>query len=216
MNWRERLEGAEARINALSLRERALMTLAVLAVVFLLWDALVMGPINSRSETTRTQLEEVGERVDSTNRAIEDFVRGLEDDEQAELAAEREGLEARIERLEARLEDVHGGVSSPRAAVDTLARLLADQPGLELIELENLPPEALEGRDGDTGGVWIHRVRLVFQAAFDDGLGYLERVENLPEGVYWESVDISVPAWPENRVELVLYSLAVDEAWLGI
>jgi MSHA biogenesis protein MshJ len=65
-------------------------------------------------------------------------------------------------------------------------------------------------------GLFVHRVRLVIESDFGGIRDYLGLIEDLPSGVFWDSLKLDVPAWPANRAELVLYSLALDDNWLGI
>lgn len=219
MSPRARLRVLGERINGFSLRERGLLFLAVLATVFLLWDLVVMSPISDRKETTQESLEEIRGRVASLNDSIQSMVRAGQRDPDAELAARRDALFQEISTLEQRINELHSGVSSPDRAVRVLARLLADRSDLTVVSLENLPSKPLLGTglaNGGQAGIFVHRVRLVVESDFDGVLAYMALIEKLPEGVYWESLKLEVPAWPTNQVEMVLYSLALNDGWLGI
>jgi MSHA biogenesis protein MshJ len=219
MSPRVRLQALAERVNGFSLRERGLLFLAILAAVFLLWDWAVMGPINERQKRTQDQLEQVRDRVTNLNESIQSMVQQRQRDPDAELTARRDALQEEVAKLETRINELHSGVSSPDRAVRVLARLLADRPDLSVVRLENLPSTPLVGTElanGGQAGIFVHRVRLVVESDFEGILGYMGLIENLPEGVYWESLKLEVPEWPRNRVEMVLYSLALNDGWLGI
>jgi len=216
MSIRARIQSLAERINGLSLRERGLLFLAILAVIFLLWDLAVMRPIESRRQATQAQLEQVRDRVDQLSSSIQTMIRERNRDPNAELTARANALEEQIEELKKRISQLHGGVSDPRNAIDVLATLLDERPGLRLVSLENMPPEPLlAGDPAGGGGIFIHRVQLVVEADFGGVLEYMGLVERLPAGVYWESLELDVPEWPTNRVEMVLYSVALDDGWVG-
>lgn len=216
MNVSVRIQSLAGRINSLSLRERGLMFLAILAAVFLAWDMAVMGPINERQRTTQAELEQVRERVASLNESIQSLVQQGRNDPNEDLARRRDALQQEIAALEARISELHSGVSSPERAVRVLAQLLADRSDLTVESLENLPSSPLVGAEIGAGtGVFVHRVRLVVTSDFHGILDYMGLIEELPDGIYWESVRLEVPAWPTNRVEMVLYSLALNDSWLG-
>lgn len=217
MNPMERLQGLAERINALSLRERGLLGLAVLAVVFLLWDLFFMSGLRARHERIQSQIEQVQGQVRALTESIQQTAVAGSDDPQAALEQQRSELAAEISRLESRLSDALGEVSTPAETRSMLAELLEEHPGLELITLENLPVDRLSTTDGEPiAGVFIHRVSVVIEGRHGTVRDYLDRVSELPGGVFLETLDLSVEQWPSNRVELVFYSLTLDDRWLGV
>lgn len=212
-----RLNQLAERINGLSLRERGLFALAVLAVILLLWDALLMNPVRERQQRVQAELEQVRERVSGLTTSIQALAveRAQRPDEA--LVQRRLALLSEIEFLEQRLRQAHGEVGDPRQSVSLLTGLLAERAGLNLVKLENLPAQALAGIDDQpVPGLFVHRVRLVLDANHEGIRDYLALLAELPTGVFLESMHLTVPDWPRNRVELILFSLSFDENWLGV
>lgn len=217
MTFRARLRKLTEHINGLSLRERALLMLAVFAIIFLIWDFSTMRPLNERQETVRDDLQNVRERVSALTRNLQQLASQRARDPNRELASEREALQAEIDNLEVRLADRHGGIATPEESVSVLAGLLARRAGVEIVELENLPPGRLESGSGNpVPGLFVHRVRVVIESDFAGIRNYLDRTSELPRGVFWESLDLTVEQWPTNRIELILYSVTLDDRWLGV
>lgn len=213
----EKIRQLGERIDGLSLRERMLLVLACLAVIFLLWDAFLMDPVRQRQATVQVELEQVRDRLAQLTTSIQTLATRSDDDRNRELQTRRNALEQEIARLEQRLAEQFDAAVSPRQAVATLAGLLEGQPGLTVLALENLPPQALGGVEGDVvTGIFVHRVRVSLEGDHATLRAYLERIPNLPGGVFLESMHLSVPGWPTNRIELMFYSLTLDESWLGV
>jgi MSHA biogenesis protein MshJ len=217
MKVMERIVAIEERINALSLRERALLGIAALAVVFMLWDLLFMSGLRERHDRVQNQIEQVQSQVQNLTQTIQQTAMASADDPQADLERQRRALNEDIERLEARLAQDLGDVSTPAETRAMLSSLLTESPGLSLISLENLPVEPLQAADAQPiPGVFIHRIRVLVEGEHAVVRDYLKRAADLPGGVYLESVDLVVDQWPVNRVELMFYSLALDDRWLGV
>ncbi|MEE4295972.1 MAG: hypothetical protein V2J20_05070 [Wenzhouxiangella sp.] len=213
----EKVIATEERINALSLRERALLGIAALAVVFMLWDLLFMSGLRERHDRVQNQIEQVQSQVQNLTETIQQTAIASADDPRADLERQRRALNEDIERLETRLADDLGEVSTPTETRAMLSSLLAESPGLSLISLENLPVQLLQAADAQPiPGVFIHRIRVLVEGEHAVVRDYLERAANLTGGVYLESVDLQVDQWPVNRVELMFYSLALDDRWLGV
>jgi MSHA biogenesis protein MshJ len=217
MTLKARLRKLAERINGLSLRERALLMLAVFAVIFLLWDFSTMQPLGERQQAVRAELENVRERVGDLTRNLQQLASERGRDPNRELSAERDALQAEIDRLEQRLAQRHGGIARAEESVSVLAGLLARRAGVDIVELENLPPDRLESASGNpVPGLFVHRVRVVIESDFEGIRNYLDRTAELPRGVFWESLDLTVEQWPTNRIELMLYSVTLDDRWLGV
>lgn len=212
-----RLTATAERINALSLRERGLLALAVLAVIFMLWDTLLMGPVRDRQQRTQTELEQLQQQVSALTSSIQTLAVERARSPDRELAQRQNALQDEVERLEQQLRKAFGEIGDPSQGLALLASLLADRSDLSLIDLENLPPESLRSHDAQIiSGVFVHRVRLTVDARHNAIRAYLAMLADLPEGVFLETMHLTVPGWPKNRVELVLYSLSLDENWLGV
>ncbi len=205
------------RVNGLSLRERGLLALAVLAVIFLLWDAMLMNPVRERQQRAQSELEQVGERVAGLTASIQALAVERAEGPDTSLVQRRNALRIEIASLEDRLVQAYDEVGDPRQSVPLLAGLLADRGELSLVALKNLPPQPLTGTDSQAiPGLFVHRVQLVVDASHEGIRDYLALLAELPDGVFLESMHLTVPDWPRNRVELVLFSLTLDDSWLGI
>ena len=41
-------------------------------------------------------------------------------------------------------------------------------------------------------------------------------IESLPRGLYLESMRLEALDWPVNRIEMIFYTLTLDEGWLDV
>ncbi len=211
-----RLQQLAERINGLSLRERGLLALAVLVVLLLLWDLFVMQPVRDRQQRVQGEIQQVSQRVNNLTLSIQALVTEHSDDPAVELRRRIDAVETELAALESRLLRTREQVGQPRQAVAVLAGLLEERPGLRLVSLENLPAERLQDNGEEVAGLFVHRVRLIIEADHAGVREYLQLVSSLPSGIHLESLLLSVPNWPSNQVELILYSLALDDKWLGV
>jgi len=64
--------------------------------------------------------------------------------------------------------------------------------------------------------LYRHGMRATFEGAYLDILDYLRALEALPWRFLWGEVSLEVPRYPIARVTLTVYSLSLDDAWIGI
>ena len=93
----------ELRLGALSLRERALVLVVGLGLVFAVWDALILRPANVRGEERASTLETIETRL-TTLRDTEARVRGVLESDPTSQDRQRETLlGTELERLNGRI-----------------------------------------------------------------------------------------------------------------
>ena len=91
-----RLQALAERIDHLSLRERALVFLAGVALLGMAWQMLLMDPLSRRARTAQQQLQGIHERLEATDLATRTLTMSP-----AALAATRNrALEARLAQLD--------------------------------------------------------------------------------------------------------------------
>lgn len=221
------------RIDALSLRERAFLFVGVLAVIYLIVANVVFPTLFS--DLTRLE-KELSAKRDQT-RALQTqsekiaSERGRDPNEisRKRLAELRQELRER----EGALAGVVRGVVSPRDMARMVEQMLQRNRALTVVSVENLPPTPLLADGGETpptagaapapaaapasaGGMYKHGLRIQLSGQYPDILRYLGALEALPWKVFWGEVQLQTEKYPVSRVTLVIYTLSLDEAWIGV
>jgi MSHA biogenesis protein MshJ len=227
-NLRQSLQRVAERIDALSLRERALMFVGMLAVLFVLASNVAFSSLFAE----RTRLDrELTVKRDQT-RALQAEIE--------KIAAERgrdpnEANRKRLTELKVQLREREGalsavlhGVVSPREMARLIEQALARNRALTVVAIENLAPVPLTGDGAEaapagappaapaSGGMYKHGLRIELTGRYPDILRYLHALETLPWKVFWGEIRLEAQTYPVSRVTLVLYTLSLDEAWIGV
>jgi len=221
------------RIDALSLRERAFLFVGVLAALYLIVANVVFPTLlgdlsrmekelNAKRDQTRvlqTQIEKIASE------------RGRDPNEisRKRLAELRQELRER----EGALAGVVRGVVSPRDMARMVEQMLQRNRALTVVSVENLPPTPLLADGGEAqpaagatpataaapasaSGMYKHGLRIQLSGQYPDILRYLGALETLPWKVFWGEVQLQTEKYPVSRVTLVIYTLSLDEAWIGV
>lgn len=213
-----RLEQIRDRINALSLRERVLVFLAVAAVVAFLWNALFMEPLATRQETAQEQVSNLRDRVANANDSIRQVIAARKEDPDAERRRRLAELEEELSQLDERLGAMTGDLVEPVRMAHVLEQILERQAGLQLISLKALAPRPLleDEELENLGNIYRHGVRLELEGSYTHVLRYLRALEELDSDLYWGRLDINMERYPRNRIVLVVHTLSMREGWIGV
>jgi len=210
---------ASSRFNAMSLRERGLVALAVLALVVLAWDRMLMNPLREQ----KAHLNQETQEIEKSLRVLADSISGRAEDNPMAAARERQTeLSRALTAVDAELESASAGLIPPPRMVDALRDVLDRQHGLRLVSVRNFPVTSLVPAPADSLGAqlmqgpFIHPLEIVVEGNYLDVLRYLQSVESLPWRFYWQALELKQTEYPTNRVRIRLNTLSMDKEWLGV
>jgi len=203
-------------------RERALWFFIALGAVILLLDTLLLegqrADIASHKQAIERAEQQIGQLV-AEQRRLSDAV-GEDPNEIARRdISEREET---IAELKAELAQRVDKFISPEQMQQVLRQLVQASDGVSLLYLESEPPRALSTTASennervDGAQVFSRGVRIGLTGNFHGLVAYLQMLENMPWVIGWSMLKIDASAYPDNRFELRLYTLSIDEEWLRV
>jgi len=221
-----RLGPVAERINHLSLRERAIVFAAGVAVLGMAWQNLLMDPLTRRAHNAQQQLQGVRERLEAADLAVRTAAQSPE----VMAAARNRALEERLAQLNAELSTAAHGYVAPERVANLLGELISRQQGLTLISLRNLPVQSLSldaeaARAGSAAGAnaaahdrgpFLHPVEVIVSGDYPSIVRYLQSLEQVPFRLHWERLELQVQHYPANRVRLVIGALSLSREWMSV
>lgn len=207
------------RIDALAARERALIFVALLAVLFVVASTLLFTP--QRSEQKRIE-QSIGEKR-TQMRTLEIQVQGMADrlarDPNAEKHARLEALRARIQQSDEALGRLVAGFVNPREMAQLVEQVLKKNRSLEFVKVENLAPVPVAGDTQpaapEESPIYKHGFRIEMKGDYRSIVTYLRALEELPWKVFWGEVMLESETYPVSRVQVVIYTLSRNRGWIG-
>jgi len=211
----KRLAGLLRQADALSVRERVLVFVTVLAVSGTIWHLAVMEPLLRQADAAREEIAATRDRIAAANQGLEDQVLQLariDTTNQTRYAL----IQREIEDLDEELAEYQGQLIDPAEMAFVLERVLKSQSGLRLKRIRNLGAEALTAdEEEDDVILYRHGLEIEVEGSYLDALAYLEEIEALPWRFYWQFLELDVLEYPKNRIRIEVSTLSLDEEWIG-
>lgn len=218
------LAGLEQKIDGCVLRERAILFLSALTVVFLLWSLLLQSPIDKQQKALKSQLNTLQTQrttLDNQVTAIRLAAANDPDLPQKNTIAQ---LTAELTELDGQLNSLSQGLVSADQLPQILQEVLLKTGELTLVQLQTLPTEELqlvvldEANEIAPGGagVFKHGVALRVSGNYFQVLKFLELLEQSQWRFYWERLNYTVSEYPRADIELRVYTLSAEEGLLGV
>ena len=226
------------RIDTLTVRERVVGFVMALAIAYGSWNMALFGPLEQRRSMLSATVWQLHEEIQALNAQVGKLamLRALDPD-----AANRERLvtlRAETTSLKQTIDDVAARLVPPKEMATVLEAVLTRETGLELVKLQGVgatpmlttSPAPSKSPETDTPAdavstkivpriamrLFKHGLEIRFQGEYLQARNYLLALESLAWDFLWESVDLQVTRHPLVEVEITVFSLSLDEAWIGV
>lgn len=212
MNARAMLSQLTERMDDLSLRERALLFVVVIGVVYFAVSGLLFRPLQQRREHLLQALHTEHNRTRTLNLQSRVIL-----NESGRTAASREqlvALKARLARIDASLQSMTQGLVTPKDMLALVQRALARSPGVTVVSVQNMPAVSAVSGKSPTA-LYRHGLKIVVDGRYPALVRYLQSLETLHWRVFWGRVHLTVTHYPVSRLTLVLYTLSLHRRWIG-
>lgn len=222
------LTEALQKVDALSLRERVILFVLMLAGIWAAMDALLLAPQERARKQAQERIVQARAKLAEAEQALVLRASQPDPDQMARQRLEnaRQTLNARMQtaaRLQARM-------VAPKDMLNVLQGMLRTQPGLRLGGLATLPPEPVgqPARPTPAGApqtpaaatsespLYKHGVKLTLVGDYAALTRYMESLERLPVGFYWARAELDASAHPAIALTLTLYTLSLERTWLTV
>lgn len=223
-DWRKSLKVYADRIDALSLRERAMIFGGILAVLFTIAYQLVFAPMRVEQAKLEKGVTAKISQLNKIQTDLQPLLKGLAQDPDETNRNRIAELMAQLEASGADVAAVTGGMVTPIDMTRLVQEVLASNRFVKVVKVENIPPvSVLTPQPADAtkpavGGMTLyqHGMRIEIKANYLDIVRTLRTMESLPWRIYWGEIEIKTEKYPVSHASVVFYTLNQTPAWMGI
>lgn len=236
--WKVQWQRLADRVDAFSLRERALVFLAIALVLIVSVNLLLIDPLLTRSKNLQKRIVQDELQIQAMRSQIEEMMAAANVDPDAAMKARLKDLRLQSEQATVTLQDIQSGLVPPQQIPALLQDLLRNNRSISLVSMKTLPVETLgvagpvpisntpaaagaaavptDPSTVPVGAIYKHSVEITVQGSYMDLLSYLDRIEALPWKMFWGKADVDGKNYPTVTLTLRLHTLSLDEAWLTL
>lgn len=228
---KQMLEQLQEKINALSLRERAILFLAISFALYTAVDYLLLAPLDLQQQK---QLKEI-HSIQAENSQLEaqalDIINRYRDDPNQAERQQLATLHKQIEAANTQIEDAVEGLIPPERMALALENLLHKQQGLKFVSIDSLPAEPIlqpttadeagsqftsEEEDDLVNSIYRHSFKIRFEGSYLETLAYLRELEALDWSFRWDQIEMTMLEYPTASITLMIHTISLDEELIGV
>jgi len=228
-----RLKPLADRIDALSLRERGIIFVAILGVLYFVAANLLFTPVKAEQERLQKQLQSKREQIQAIENQVQLVLTGGAHDPDAAKRERFNALQANLTAIDEALKQVTTGLVPPKEMARLVEQVLVKNTGLQILKVESLPatplidenpaPNPNERARGAKAGptpaglmVYKHGMRIELKGSYMDILRYLHALEGLPWKVFWGQATLQTEQHPASKLTLLIYTLSTQDSWITL
>lgn len=214
------------RIDAMTLRERAIVFAASALVLLFLFFALVANPMNDRMRAMTRDLQRKVADTRVLQEQVQAAINAPDDDPDGPRRTQIAELKARIGAADAQLAEHQRGMVPPERIPHLLEEMLRRDRRLELVALRSLPTVELftdqaassEPATPKRGAIKVYRhgVEVTLNGDYFELLRYLDALERLPYRMFWKDIDVAATDYPRITMKLTVYTLSFERNWVVV
>jgi MSHA biogenesis protein MshJ len=198
----------ETRIDAMQPRERILLLLAALVLLYLVADSFGFQPLFARQQQARQTIADREQQLELLRTRS-----GLLTGDGAAAAT----LQADLSELDTRGRQWFAHLLAPNQALSILEQVLAHQPGIVLRQASASKSELDEVPDGDGNssaapGIMRHQFELQLEGNYLATRDYLHALEALPWKFFWDDIRYEVTRYPQAHITLNIHTLGLQDS----
>lgn len=220
----EKLAQFIAKVDGMSLRERALIFAAAAFAVVSLINTFFLDPLLAQQKGLSSQVVQQQEKMKETQAQLASLLQAKQADEHAPQRERIRQLREQVAQGDAYLKATQDKLVPPEKMAALLEQVLAKNSRLQLVALNTLPVSLFiePSADGATKAVvqekqiFKHGVQMTVRGSYADLMQYLAALEKMPTQMFWGMAKLNVVQYPSAELTVTLYTLSLDKTWLQV
>lgn len=217
---KKQLQGLAGRIDAMSIRERAMIFITTLVALYFLAVNVLFGPLNMEKDRLQQQVNLKRQETLALEAQIQTMAATSVDGPESAKRKKIEALRESLKTMDAGLVQVTTGLVPPKEMARLMEQMLLKNSGLQVLSVESIPATPLLEGGGENAAagamVYKHGMNIEVKGGYLDILRYLKTLEGMPWKVFWGKVTLKTEKYPDSRASLLIYTLSTHEAWIGL
>ena len=224
------------RIDALTLRERAIIFAAAAGFIIFVMFFFALNPSYVKQRAMLDEITQQQDRISAVEAEITATIEAHTLDPDTAERARLAKIKADAAALSASLTAMQEGMVAPERMTGMLEQMLRAHRGLRLKSLRTLgessvasaappaaaaaggvvPAAAAQNAAAPPDLLHRHGVEMVVQGNYADMVAYMDALERMQGQVFWGAANLKSDTWPTATLTVVVYTINLDKKWLKL
>jgi MSHA biogenesis protein MshJ len=205
------------RVDAMSLRERVLIFLAVAVVLVAFADSALLEPILKRQKASSQRIQQQQDEIRAMQAQVQAYAQARSGDGASGKRQRFDKGGSELAALDREIAEKQRGLVTPERMAKMLSEIVRRDPDIELVSLRTLAATGLASAWGSAlSGIYRHGIEVAVAGSYFKTLNYVGQLERLPAKILWGNMELQAGAYPKVTLKITLYTLSPEKTWLSI
>jgi MSHA biogenesis protein MshJ len=205
------------RVDAMSLRERVLIFLAVAVVLVAFVDSALLEPILKRQKANSQRIQQQQDEIRAMQAQVQAYAQARSGDGASGKRQRFDKGGSELAALDREIAEKQRGLVTPERMAKMLSEIVRRDPDIELVSLRTLAATGLASAWGSAlSGIYRHGIEVAVAGSYFKTLNYVSQLERLPAKIFWGNMELQAGAYPKVTLKITLYTLSPEKTWLSI
>lgn len=212
------------KFDGITLREQLMVVLCGVVLVAFAGYFFMLEPQFNALSKNKTDITRKSQELSALNSQIQEVSAALRLDPNVALKSRIADIQQAILEVDGELNAQMSSLVPANKMPKMLENVLTNSNKLNIVSLSSIAPVAVSlGKPNDTGvketediALYRHGLKLVLEGSYFEIQTYLHTLESLPWQFYWNKFDYTVNEYPKASIELEIYTLSTNKAFIGV
>lgn len=206
------------KVDALSSRERVIIAVTVIAVIFGIYNQFVLDPFLKHRKELQQQMAAIGPEMEVMQQSMESLIKRQASDPNISLRNTVKKKNKKVKELEGIIENETKRLIDPQKMPKILGYLLSRQSALKInsVKSSSGEPIYLDADRKKPSGLFKHDLTMSLEGTYYQVQSYLKNVEEMAEQVYWDEMTFESKKYPVGVLVLNVHTLSTSKELIGV
>ena len=218
MNLPSQVAEIRDKVDALSPRERVIIAVTVVAVIFGVYNQFVLDPFLKHRKELQQQLSAIGPEMEVMQQSMESLIKRQANDPNVSLRKSIKRKSQKVTELEGTIKNETKRLIDPQKMPKILGYLLSRQSALKINSVKSASGEPiyLDAERKKPSGLFKHDLTMSLEGTYYQVQSYLKNIEEMAEQVYWDDMTFESKEYPIGVLVLNVHTLSTSKELIGV
>lgn len=191
-------------INNRSLKERLLIFIAVILLIFFVWNFAFNHSMQKQKNLVRQQINTKRLAIAALNEQKQIFLERINGLPKSQLMSKQVKLSQNLEFLTKEIGDITSKQLSGQEFTAIVQKEVINVGNLQLLKVKTIPMS-----EPNAKGIIKFQTTLELQGRYQDIYEFVANMEKLPWQIFWDELEYRVTKYPEAKVTIQLHTIGI-------